>query len=193
MKLQVGVYTYLVFPEQYLRRLMFCSYLPINKIYKMINSNYREEQRMRQWWLWTLLLVIAGGALYTFISQILYGNPVGDHPMPDYGVYLLLIFSYALVFLFLKLKLVTEIDSNGIQMQYIPFLKRSYDWEDIDSTEIVSYGFVGYGIRYSFKYGTVYNTSGNIGLAVNLKNGKRFIIGTQRADEIEALIEKYTK
>jgi len=159
----------------------------------MINSNYREEQRMRQWWLWTLLLVIAGGALYTFISQILYGNPVGDHPMPDYGVYLLLIFSYALVFLFLKLKLVTEIDSNGIQMQYIPFLKRSYDWEDIDSTEIVSYGFVGYGIRYSFKYGTVYNTSGNIGLAVNLKNGKRFIIGTQRADEIEALIEKYTK
>ena len=155
----------------------------------MINSGYREEQSMRQWWLWALLLMIASIAVYVFIAQILYGQSVGDNPMPDYATYLFLIFSYALILLFLKLKLVTEIDSDGIRFRYIPFLKKSYSWDEIESVRVVKYGFVGYGIRYSFKYGTVYNTSGNRGLAVNLVNGKRFLIGTQNPEEVDSFLK----
>lgn len=49
----------------------------------------------------------------------------------------------------------------------------------------VNYGFVGgWGIRPWTRYGTVYNTRGQEGLAIELKNGKKFLIGTQNQAEL---------
>ena len=57
--------------------------------------------------------------------------------------------------------------------------------------EIVNYEFVGgWGIRLWTKYGTVYNTKGDKGLAIELQNGKKFLIGTQKATELSKIIEK---
>ena len=54
----------------------------------------------------------------------------------------------------------------------------------------LDYGFIGgYGIRLWTKYGTVYNTSGKIGLAITLNNGDKFLIGTQKSDELKLFLE----
>src|SRR5690554_7570605 len=53
-------------------------------------------------------------------------------------------------------------------------------------TTLFRSGFVGgWGIRFTMKYGTVYNIKGNKGLFVKLKNGKTFIVGTQKPEELE--------
>ena len=49
-----------------------------------------------------------------------------------------------------------------------------------------------YGVRLGSKYGTVYNINGNKGLAIELKNGKKFMVGTQKAAELKNRLEKMT-
>jgi len=93
--------------------------------------------------------------------------------------------------LFWRIRLKTEIDQHEIRMRFFPFTKKSIPWEEIKSAETVNYGFVGgWGIRLGTKYGTVYNTSGNKGVAIELKNGRKFCIGTQKVTELDRIIEK---
>ena len=64
-------------------------------------------------------------------------------------------------------------------------------WKEIKKVEIVTYGFVGgWGIRLWTKYGTVYTIKGNKGLAIELLNGKKFLIGTQKETELNKIVEK---
>jgi hypothetical protein len=57
--------------------------------------------------------------------------------------------------------------------------------------KVLNYGFVGgWGVRLWTKYGTVYNVKGNIGLAIELKNGTKFLIGTQKEIELRSFLEK---
>jgi len=57
---------------------------------------------------------------------------------------------------------------------------------------VVDYGFVGgWGVRWWTKFGTVYNVMGRIGLAIELKNGKKLLIGTQKKTEVGAIVKQY--
>ena len=70
-------------------------------------------------------------------------------------------------------------------------VKKRVNWKEIKNAEIVNYGFVGgWGIRLWTQYGTVYNMKGNKGLAIELLNGKNFLIGTQKPKELTAMLEK---
>lgn len=92
------------------------------------------------------------------------------------------------MFGFMRLK--TEIFQDEIRINFFPFVKKRINWNEIKSVEIVNYGFVGWGIRLWTKYGTVYNTKGNKGLAIELLNGKKFLIGTQMEKELNVVVEK---
>lgn len=66
--------------------------------------------------------------------------------------------------------------------------------KDIKSAKVVNYGFVGgWGIRLWTAYGTVYNIKGNKGLAIELFNGEKFLIGTQKENELKIIVEKTFK
>lgn len=91
------------------------------------------------------------------------------------------------MFMFIRLK--TVIDNEKIQISFFPFTRKNVKWDDIESVKIVDYGFVGgWGIRLGTKYGTVYNIKGSKGLAIELKNGKKFLIGTQKEKELNNII-----
>lgn len=98
-----------------------------------------------------------------------------------------------IVLLFLILHLETVVNAERIRVRYFPFLKRTFNWSEVETAPSVKYGFVGYGIRISVKYGTVYNVKGSIGLAITLKNGKNRLIGTQRPRELEAIVKSILK
>jgi len=88
-------------------------------------------------------------------------------------------------------KLTTVINNYGIAIK-CPFVNKKVNWEEIEHLEVLNYGFVGgWGIRVATKYGTVYNTSGKIGLAIKLKNGKKFLLGTQKENELKTIVEKW--
>ena len=73
-------------------------------------------------------------------------------------------------------------------------MKKRVGWNEIKSTKVVNCGLVGgWGIRLWTKYGTVYNTKGNKGLAIELKNGKKFLIGTQKETELNKILDKASR
>ena len=46
----------------------------------------------------------------------------------------------------------------------------------------------GFGLRYSFKYGRAVNVAGNFGIQLELKTGKKLLIGTSRPEEVEKVL-----
>jgi len=153
--------------------------------------DFKEEQKFRQWWLWLILTGIAILPIYGIYKQIILEVKFGDKPMSDAGliIFCLVIFSFIAMFWFMRLK--TEIDKNEIRMNFFPFIKKRVNCKEIKNAEIVNYGFVGgWGIRLWTKYGTVYNIKGNIGLAIELQNGKKFLIGTQKETELNRIVKK---
>jgi len=159
-----------------------------------MTSLFKEDQRFTQWWLWLILIPIGVLPVVGIFKQLILGEEFGDNPMSDFGLILFAVFVFALLGLFLMMRLKTEIDQNEIRMSFIPFVKKRIKWTEIKKAEVVNYGFVGgWGIRLSIEYGTVYNIRGNKGLAIELRNGKRFVIGTQKEKELSSIVEKAIK
>jgi hypothetical protein len=155
-----------------------------------MNIKFKEKQKFTQWWIWLILIGLSIIPIYGIYEQLIKGNPVGNKPVSDTGMIILSIFIFGFIYFNWYMTLVTEINDNGIKMRFVPFLKKNIKWNELKSMKIVNYGFVGYGIRLGSKYGTVYNINGNKGLAIELKNGKKFVIGTQNETELNSTLKK---
>jgi hypothetical protein len=92
-----------------------------------------------------------------------------------------------------SLHLDTWISDDGIRYRFFPFhLKRHLiPWSDIRQAYVRTYKpiaeYGGWGIRGLFGDGA-YNVKGNIGLQLELKNGKKLLLGTQYGEKIEELL-----
>ncbi|MGB5360754.1 MAG: phosphoethanolamine transferase domain-containing protein [Eudoraea sp.] len=152
---------------------------------------FKEEQKFTQWWLWLILIGIGLLPIYGIYKQLILGEQFGDNPMSDLGLIIFTVFVFGLIAMFWYMRMITEIDQNEIRMSFFPFVKKRVKWKEIKNAEVVNYGFVGgWGIRLCTKYGTLYNTKGNKGLAIELLNGKKFLIGTQKETELTEIIKK---
>jgi hypothetical protein len=152
---------------------------------------FKEEQKFTQWWLWLILLGMGCMAVYGMYKQFFTSEKFGDKPLPDLGLLIFSLVIFGLIALIGFIKLKTEIDQNEIRMDFFPFIKKRVKWDDIENIEIVHYGFVGgWGIRLGTAYGTVYNTSGSVGLAIKLQDGSKFLIGTQKESELQKIVPK---
>ncbi|NQU87694.1 MAG: hypothetical protein HQ541_18235 [Mariniphaga sp.] len=165
---------------------------------------FKEEQRHNQWWLWVILIISLLAVLipfsYGIYSQEVLDKPFGDNPMSTEGLIVTGIFSVLLmgfiVFIVARLRLKTKISNEGIYYCYPPLFKK---WkklcpDEIESSEIRTFNAIreygGYGMKRRRKYGQAFIASGNTGLQLYLKNGKKLLIGTQRKQAIDAAIKK---
>jgi hypothetical protein len=158
-----------------------------------MKTEFKEEQKFTQWWLWLILTAIALIPVYGIYKQIIQGEVFGDKPMSDSGLIVSAIIPFGILVLFWFSKLQTQININEIQIKFIPFITKKIEWKEVKSAQVISYGFVGYGIRLFTKYGTVYNTKGNKGLALELKNGKKLLLGTQKMEELTKVVQEIYK
>ena len=153
---------------------------------------FKEKQSFRRWWFWLFMIPLGILPLIGIYRQFIKGEPWGDDPMSDLVLILFSIFIYAVLFLFYNLKLTTVINQYGIFIRFFPFRRRKIQWDRVKEAEIIPYKFLGgWGIRLFTKYGTAYNVNGNKGLHLIFKNDKQILIGTQREDKLEEVIEKY--
>ena len=156
---------------------------------------YREVQKFRQVWIWVVILAIAGLQWYAAVEQLLLNRSFGDNPMPDIllAVYLV-IFGIAMPVLFLFSQLVTEVRDDGIYIRFFPFHKafRRIAFTEVKQCKVRTYSpireYGGWGIRVRCK-GKAYNVSGNRGVQIELLNGRRLLIGSQRAEELWRAIQ----
>ena len=173
---------------------------------------FKEEQKFGP----MMQLVLLPGLIFTlvifgigFYKQLYLGEPWGNEPMSDTGLIvtfiIVLIFLTGLSLLFLKMKLITEIRNDGIYFKYPPIMNKYKIIKPdlIERFEVRKYNafreYGGYGIkgvkhkRRIRSKGIAYNVSGNTGLQLYLKDGKKILIGTQRGEAIRYAMDKMMK
>jgi hypothetical protein len=169
---------------------------------------YSEEQKfspMLVWLImfpvWTVLNIIFGIGMY---KQISLDQPWGDEPMSNMGLIAvtaainLIVIGTALMMI--KTRMVVEIRESGLFYRYPPFIikEKKISREEIERFEVRQYKpireYGGWGFRQRKRRfrnaGLAYNVSGNIGLQLYLKNGKKILFGTQRKEAIGSAMNK---
>jgi len=161
---------------------------------------YKEEQKFTQLWIWLLILVLSGIWIWQLVQQVFMGKPFGNNPTSDPGVIFTGLFPVLTIILFRLLTLETIINDEGVHYRFKPFQRKSkvIKASDIVRFEVKKYSplkdYGGWGIRFgSSKNGRAYNVSGNQGVLFDLKNGKRFMLGTQNPVSIKYTLEKLMK
>jgi hypothetical protein len=151
---------------------------------------YREVQRFRQPWLWLLIAGIFGVTVWSFVQQIVLGSPFGQNPAPDTVMMVIaLVFGIAFPVLFLVGNLTVEVRGDGLYYRFFPFHWSSHriSAETLAKYEVQTYrpirDYGGWGIRYG-RSGKAYNVSGNRGVMLELSDGSRLLIGSQKPEEL---------
>jgi hypothetical protein len=151
-------------------------------------NSFNESQRFKQWWLWTILI----GALLIPIGitvwEMTHGNAKYDLTVILYGAGL----PAAIVFLFIFFKLDSKLDGEGIHYRFFPLqvAMKKITWSEVSRAYVRKYSplaeYGGWGIRFGMKgTGMAYNIAGNMGLQLELKTGKKILIGTQMPDQMK--------
>lgn len=151
---------------------------------------FREEQKFDQAWIWLILLFALGIPLFGLFMQLGLDRPFGNKPMSNTGLVVWAICGVGLVIFFRMLKLTTIIDRENIHIKFFPFTNKKIKWAEVNEATVLDYGFVGgWGVRYFTKYGTAYNVKGSKGLALELNNKKKLLIGTQQEAALDAAVK----
>jgi hypothetical protein len=149
---------------------------------------FEEKQQFRQWWLWVIILAVAVVEIVVLINK---PNGISSIDLIISPGAILLI---AILFFFV-LRLETKIDESGIYYRFFPFhiKTRFKSWDEIEYAYVRQYEpiseFGGWGIRLTFGNGIALNVSGNTGLQVKYKNGKKILLGTGRQAALAAMMD----
>jgi hypothetical protein len=158
-----------------------------------MNPEFSEVQKFRQWWLWLVLAAITCIPLSGIYKQVLLGETFGERPVSNTGLFFFLIFMTGVMAFFGKISLKTFMNENEIRIDFQPVTAKKIKWDEIRRVELVNYGFTGYGVRFNGTYGTIYNVSGNSGLAIELMNGGRLLIGTNQKEKLYNFLLQFHK
>ena len=152
---------------------------------------FSEQQRFTQWWIWIFVLIPFVLGVFGMYQQLILGQPFGDKPMSDIGLFIFTVIGLALAIFVRFNQLNTRIYSDRIEIQYYPYFTKIMLWEEVAKAECIDYGFVGgWGIRLTIKYGTVYNVRGREGLALHFKNKQKLVVGTQKRKALEKVLKQ---
>ena len=158
---------------------------------------FKEQQRFTQTWLIILLAMSIIVPIGIMIQE--YAKENSKMTTNEFVLTLVgILVSVLCIFFF---KLTTRIDEKGIHYQFFPFhfSARLINWTELKSANtrmyhaITEYG--GWGLKTSFlsrkKKGISYTVSGDLGIQLVCKNGKKILIGTQLLNEANAVLKTY--
>lgn len=150
---------------------------------------FQETQRFTQWWLWLLLFSVSLTIYRPIYIAISEGQPL------DAGQWVgVIILAVVILFMFI-IRLDTRIDERGIYVKFFPVVPKFkfYPWEEISTAVVRKYSplmeYGGWGIRFG-RNGKAYNIKGNKGLQLKFKNGSALLIGTQKAEELQKVLNE---
>jgi hypothetical protein len=149
----------------------------------MTTTLFEENQSFRQPWLWALMLATLAVLL---VASLL---APGSQAVP----WVVLGVTLATALLLYSMRLSVQVDAEAVRIRFYPIWKKTIPlgdivrWEARTYRPVLEYG--GWGIRYTpFGKGCAYNVRGNRGVQLELANGQRILVGSQRADELARAI-----
>ena len=156
---------------------------------------FKEEQRFTQSWL-IILMVVSILPVIIIISKAYASNRMNLlNAIVVIGLVLL-----ATGFIFIC-KLKTRIDEIGIHFQFFPFhfKMKTILWKDIKQAKVRKYNplseYGGWGIKGGLFWkkanGIAYNVKGNIGIQLIINDNKKILIGTQKKEDADNIIDRY--
>lgn len=158
---------------------------------------FKEEQRFNQLWLIILIIVSTIVPIGVYVKEYAE-NPDNFTNLEIIGVIFLILFASGFIFFF---KLTTRIDDKGIHYKFFPFhwKLKTIAWQDINKAYVRTYDPLGEyggwglkgGILWNKSKGKAINVSGDIGIQLELLNGKKLLIGTQKRNEAESVLATY--
>lgn len=154
---------------------------------------YKETQEIKSVWLW---IGLVAAILFVVIVLMEQATTKTIHPET---IAIFSSFSVLMTLLFKSLKLTTVIDEFNVSYKLSPFhlTLRKIPWMLIERCEVRTYNpigeYGGWGLKYGFKSGKAINLSGNKGLQLYLKTGKKILIGTQQPERLEQYLKMIGK
>ncbi len=158
---------------------------------------FSEKQSFRQWYVWLLLGILNAKFSLPFFKHMAEWIAEGIPFIPDKGITFSVVVILAVTVLLVVARLDTEIRNDGIYYRFLPFqwsMKR-ISWKQISESYIRRYNplleYGGWGLRIGlFGHGWAFSASGNKGLQLIYKNGTKFLLGTQKPEEIERVLQQ---
>ncbi|MGN6566788.1 MAG: hypothetical protein ACTHJ0_02485 [Flavipsychrobacter sp.] len=176
--------------------IIFVTIQQYNQVANNNNSiEFFERQRFRLWWAWIILIVIIGTFIWGIIQQTVFHIPFGSKPVSSLVLLCLTVIPVGIALLIFSIVMKTKITMQGIYCSFRPFeLKgRMTGWDDVDRVYVREYSamkeFMGWGLKYGGKmYGWAYTVGGKYGVQLQLKGGKKILLGTHKPEEVKHLL-----
>lgn len=149
---------------------------------------FSEKQRFTQWWLWLILVVVMLDPFYLLLKDPASGKD-------PWAIFFNLIVPALIVVLFRLLCLETRISDEAIQFRFFPFQRKFRNISKAALSKayvrryrpLMDYG--GWGIRWNLMgKGSAYNVSGNEGMQLEYKNGRKLLIGTREPEKVAQVL-----
>jgi len=161
---------------------------------------FEEKQWFNQWWLLPIYLVLIIPTLWGCYKWFLLKENWGNVGPKDWeGIIAILIISPLILTILLLFRLHTIIDKRGVSYRFYPIHKnqKAIIWTDIEKCIVKKYNplkeYGGWGYKWGWKGAKAITVKGNFGVYIVLKNGKKLLIGTQRPEEAQQIINRYFK
>jgi len=161
----------------------------------MTKELFTEKQKFSLWWVIPIILIPVAISVWGIIQQIFLNQPLGDNPAPDWALIATFLGPLVLIIFFLSLTLHTRIDHDGITYRFFPVHRKEKEikWDEVAEVTVRKYKpileYGGWGFRTG-RNGKALNTSGNMGMQIVFKNGKKLLIGTQKPEELTKILKK---
>ena len=155
---------------------------------------FRETQQFRQTRLRVLLAIPPVAMSVLCVWQVVLGHPWGQHPISNGGAVGWTIFLWLIYLRLITVRLVTEVRADEVFVSMRGLWRaRRIPVADIRSATAVTFDpirdFGGFGVR-STNRGVAYLAGGNRGVRLELANGSRVTIGSQRPEDLAHAISK---
>jgi len=158
---------------------------------------FSERQKFKQWWVWIILICINGLFSYGVFKQVIGGQQFGEQPMSNAGLLIATLLMLVLTILFITCKLDMQIKKDGIYIKFFPFHLsfKKFTWNQLTKVFVREYNpigeYGGWGLRLGlFGKGKAFTVSGNKGLQLEFLNNKKLLIGTNKPDQLEEVLNK---
>ncbi|MCX6650973.1 MAG: DUF6141 family protein [Methanomassiliicoccales archaeon] len=155
---------------------------------------FRELKYYRPWWFVLIILLASGLAWWAAVTQLVMGEPWGNNPASDEFV-LVFFIGFGILFPLIMFNMhLTITVSDAVYIKLWPFMPRArmLSPRDIDSYQAMDYDplsdYGGWGIKGTAS-DRAYNVSERRGVKFNLRDGRKVMIGSQRAEQLKMSVD----